>query len=150
MKVVVLHGGACERELQHLRQWLEGQNCEVVIIDPHHQASPQASILTEAAAQSDVLVLLIDAHLPLADAQIAVLAAASKGKKVIGVNLAPSITIEALEKFGSASVPFDRIQFIDAVCGDRFAWVDDGGEPREDPEPDHHKCKKRPNKNAAA
>jgi hypothetical protein len=150
MKVLILHGGSCESELRQLRQWLEAEACDVIILDLDSTVKSQASSLTELIADADAVTILVNPELPLAEVQIAILAANSKGKKIIAVKLIESIVIDALEKYGSSSVPLSRQQVVEAVCDDRFAWTDEDGSPREEPETERHKCKKPANKNAAA
>jgi hypothetical protein len=114
--------------------------------------SRQAEALTELIAECDTVIFLANSQLSLPDVHVAALAANAKGKKIVNVQLGESIVVEAFEKYGCASVPLNCRMIIDAVCGDRFAWVDDDGELRAEPETERHKCKKqRPgNKNEAA
>ncbi len=150
MKVLILHGGSCEDELRQLRQWLEAEECEVFVLDLAPGVKFQANPLTELIAETDAVTILINSQLPLPEVQIAILAANANGKKIVAVKLAASTVIDALEKYGSSSVPLSRNLIIDAVCEDRFAWTDEDGDPREEPETERHKCKKPASRNAAA
>jgi hypothetical protein len=152
MKILVLHGGSCADELKRLRLWLEPEECEVVIFDDlkNSPSAPQKAI-TELIAECDVVIFFVNSDLPLGEVQVAVLAAHAKGKRIISVQLGPHISIEAFEKYGSASIPFKQNLIVGAVCEDRYAWIDDDGQPREEPDTERHKCKKQnPTKTNAA
>jgi len=151
MKVLLVHSGSCEPELRQLRHWLEAENCEVAIVDLNHpDEQSQTKAITESVSECDSVVVLMDSQLPLPEVQVAILAANAKGKKILGVKLAAAVVVDALEKFGSSLIGFNRELIIDAVCEDRFAWTDEEGRPREEPETERHKCKKPANRNAAA
>jgi hypothetical protein len=153
MKVLLLHGRSCDNELKSTRLWLEAEGCEVVIFDLHSSFDAlQKKAVTELAQECDTLVFLVNSDLPLDEVQVLVLAANAKGKKVVSVQLGASVSIDVFEKYGCASVPLKRALIVGAVCEDRYAWIDDDGEPREEPETERHKCKKKKltEKNAAA
>jgi NADPH:quinone reductase-like Zn-dependent oxidoreductase len=153
MRVLVLHGDSSSDEVNQLRLWLEAEGCELVIfVFDSSGGKSQEKALSELIAECDIVTLLLTSDLPLSEVQVAVLAAHSKGKKVIGVQLGQNISIEVLEKYGSASIPLKQNLIVGAVCEDHGDWIDDDGQPREEPETERHKCKKqRPaKKNAAA
>jgi hypothetical protein len=150
MKILVLHSGSSEDELKQLRQWLEGEACEVLVVDLSRGFAVPDRPVTELIADVDAIIVLIDSRIPLSDVHIAILAAHAKGKKIIAVKLVESILIVSLEKYGSSSVLFSKGLIVDAVCEDRFMWTDEDGDPREEPETKRHKCKKPVAKNAAA
>ena len=144
MKVLIVHGGNCEVELKQARQWLEVERCEVAVFDfADSGTETRRSSLTELIGDCDSLVFLVGPALPLGEVQLAVLAANSKGKEVISVQLGTKIPIEAFEKYGSASVPFKQNLLVGAVCRNQFLWTDEDGALREDQEMEHHKCKKQ-------
>jgi hypothetical protein len=154
MNVLLIHGGSCEIELRELRQWLETQSCEVDVLDLNYEGGQyQAAAITELITKSDSVVVLLNSSLPLSDAQVALLTAVAQGKKLFGVQLeSKHILVDALEKFGSGSLPFDRPLILAAICEEQFEWFDEDGEPRDEPETERHKCKKQSqsNKDAAA
>src|SRR5947209_6813466 len=106
MKVLILHSGSSENELKQLRQWLEVEACEVLVVDLSPGVQLQAKPFTELIADTDTVAILIDSQIPLPEVQIAILAANAKGKRIIAVKLVESIVIDALEKYGSSSVQF--------------------------------------------
>jgi len=150
MKVLILHSASSQDELRQLRHWLEAEACEVVVLDLYPGVELQQKSFTELIADTDAVTPLVDSQMPLPEVQIAILAANAKGKKIIAVKVVESITVDALEKYGSSSVPFSRGLVVDTVCEDRFAWTDEDGDPRDEPETERHKCKKPATKNAAA
>jgi hypothetical protein len=144
MKVVTLHGGSCNEQLRTVHEWLESSECEVVIFGLSDLPNGQeAGALTELIAECDAVVFLTNSDIPLAEVHVAVMAANARGKTIVNVQLGGPTVVEAFEKYGSASVPFNRKMVVDAVCGDRFAWTNSDGEQREQPETERHKCKKR-------
>jgi hypothetical protein len=95
---------------------------------------------------------LVGAGMPLQEVQLGVLAANATGKEIVSVQLGAHISIDAFEKYGSASVPFKQNLIVEAVCKHNPGWFDEKGSPRDDQDMEHYKCKKpNPgNKNAAA
>jgi hypothetical protein len=107
-----------------VRLWLESDGCEVVVFDLGYSSnSRQAEALTELIAECDAVIFLSDSQISLPDVHLAALVANAKGKKIVNVQLGESMVVEAFEKFACASVPLNCRMIIDAVCGDRFAWV---------------------------
>lgn len=153
MKALVVHGGSCENELKQLRRWLEAEGCEVGIFDLKTSSKrTRQESLASTIADFDTLICLVDSETPLEEIQLGVMAANAKGKEVVCVQLGGPVSIEALEKYGSASIPFKQNLIVSAVCHEAFAWTDEEGDPREDQDMEHHKCKKKKpkDKNAAA
>jgi hypothetical protein len=145
MRVLLVHGGACERELRQTRLTLEAQECQVDILDADpgaNERSRQRSI-TPFVDNCDVVVFLIDPGLSPIDVQIATLAAKSKGKKLVGIQLAGAGIASVFEKFGSSLIPFVLEKIVAAVCGDYVEWINEKGEPRSTPDTERHVCKKR-------
>lgn len=153
MQVLLAHSGKSDSKLKEARSWLETEGCTVVIFDLANSSkqSLQKS-LTELIAECDVVVFLVDAEIPLNAVQLGAMAANAKGKEIVSVQLGAQISVDAFEKFGSASVPFKQNLVVSSVCKHDPAWFDEDGTPRDDQEMEHHKCKK-PNpgsRNAAA
>lgn len=141
MRVVLAHSGAYEPQLKQARIWLETEGCDIAVVDLNKSQKQQRS-LTESIAECDLVVFLMDADIPLEEVRLGVLAANAKGKEIVSVQLGARITIDAFEKYGSASVPFKQNLIIAAVCKHNPAWFDENGAPREDQDMEHHKCKK--------
>lgn len=152
MKVLLVHSGASESKLKEVRLWLEAEGCAVIIFDLSRSGKKALrKSLTELIAECDVVVFLVDADIPVEEVQLGVTAANAKGKEIVCVQLGARISIDAIEKYGSASVPFKQNLIVAAVCKHSPAWVDEDGSPREDQDMEHHKCKKpNPGNNNAA
>lgn len=153
MKVLLVHSGTSEPKLKEVRLLLEAEGCEIIVFDLNKSSKQtRRRSLTELIAECDVVVFLLDADLPLEEVQLAVIAANAKGKEIVSVQLGARISVDAFEKYGSASVPFKHNLIVGAVCRHIPAWFDEDGSPREEQDMEHHKCKK-PNpggKSAAA
>lgn len=151
MRVLLVHGGSCERELRQTRISLEAQDCQVVIldVDPKASAEKRRDLIKPLVDQCDAVVFLINSNLPPADVQICVLAAKVKGKKTVGVQVTGAAPVEAFEKFGSALIPFVQETIVAAVCGDYIEWANEKGEHRPEPDTERHVCKKRKSDAAA-
>jgi hypothetical protein len=124
---------------------LEAQECQVDVLDadpPAGERNRQQSI-TPFIDNCDVIVLLIDSSLSPVDVQIATLAAKSKGKKLVGVQLGGGGIADVFEKFGSSLIPFVQEKIVAVVCGDYVEWINEKGEPRSAPDTERHVCKKR-------
>ena len=152
MKVLLVHGGSCESELKQVRAWLEAENCEIAIFDLSGSGSvAEQHALTESVNASDAVTFLVNPKLPTEDVQIAVLAAVIRGKPVTSIQLGEPIPLEALEKYGSGSVPLKHNLVVATVCRNAPEWRDQEEELREEPETERHKCKKqKPKKRNAA
>jgi hypothetical protein len=104
---------------------LEAQDCQVTVLDSEPTATEERRrhAIAPLVEECDVVVMMMDANLPLTDVQISVLAAKVKGKKVVGIRLGSSITVEAFEKFGSSLIPFVQEKIVAAVCGELVEWA---------------------------
>jgi hypothetical protein len=151
MRVLLVHGGSCESEVRQTRLLLEAQDCQVVILDtdPAVNDDDRQKSITSLADKCDVVVLMVDASLPLIEAQISILAAKAKGKKIVGIQLSGAGIAGVFEKFGSALIPFVQEKIVATVCGDYVEWANEKGELRPEPDTERHVCKKR-KANAAA
>jgi hypothetical protein len=145
MRVLLVHGGTCERELRQTRLTLEARECQVDILDadPAADEKNRQRSITPFVDNCDVIVLLIDSGLSPVDVQIATLAAKSKGKKLVGIQVGGVGIADVFEKFGSSLIPFVQERIIAVVCGDYVEWVNEKGESRPAPETERHVCKKR-------
>ena len=145
MRVLLLHGGSCEQEARQTRILLEAQDCQVVILDadPAVRDDERKKSITSLADTCDVIVLMVDASLPPIEAQISILAAKAKGKKVVGIQLDGAGIAGVFEKFGSALIPFVQEKIVATICGDYVEWANEKGEPRPEPDTERHVCKKR-------
>lgn len=152
MKALLVHSGACKNELEECRRWLEAEGCEVAVFDLNESSRlTRGKALTDLIAECDVVVFLVDDKLPLEEVQLGVLAANAKGSEIVSVQLGAKISTDVFEKYGSASVPFKQNLIVGAVCRHQPSWTDDDGNPREDQDLEHHKCKKQnPSKSNAA
>lgn len=125
--------------------------CQIDVFDlVHRNNDDQTKSLAQFITDCEAMVFLADLALPIDEMQIAVLAANARGKKIINVRLSSNALPDAFEKYGSASVGFVRSLIVGAVRDDSYVWIDEDGEPREEPETERHKCKKKKPKNAAA
>jgi hypothetical protein len=151
MKVLVVHSGFCEQELWQTRATLEAQDCQVVVLDADTEVKEEKrrTSITSLVENCEVVVILFDGNLSLADVQVSILVAKAKGKKVVGIRLTGAGTNEEFEKFGSALIPFVREKIVSVVCGDLTEWTDEQGEPRAEPDTDRHVCKKKKSDAAA-
>jgi hypothetical protein len=143
MKVLIVHSGNCDDELRQARMWLEAEGCEGIVFDLKDSGwDTRQKSLTEIIAECDVAIFLVNSEMPLDEIQLGVVTASAMGKKIVGVQLGVKISIEAFEKYGSASIPFKQNLLVGAVCGDQFAWTDEEGNPRDDQDMEYHKCRK--------
>jgi hypothetical protein len=145
MRVLLLHGGACDRELRQTRLILEGQDCRVDIldVDPAATEANRRRSIIPFVDNCDAVVYLIDKSLPAVDVQITTLAAKAKGKKIVGIQLDDTRIAEVFEKFAFALIPFVQEKILAVVCGDYVEWINEKGEPRAAPDTERHVCKKR-------
>lgn len=145
MRVLLVHGGVCERELRQTRLTLEAQECQIDVLDADPAASEtnRKRSIKAFVDHCDVVVFLIDPGLSPVDVEIATLAAKSKGKKLVGIQLAGAGIADVFERFGSSLIPFVQEKIVAVVCGDYVEWINERGEPRSAPDTERHVCKKR-------
>jgi hypothetical protein len=93
---------------------------------------------------------LLDGQISIDEVRTAASVAHAKGKAIVGVRLGASAPMDELEKYGFGSMPFKRNLIVSAVCRHDPVWMNDEGEPRDDQDMDHHKCKKQKVSDAAA
>lgn len=138
MKVLVVHDGSCRPELSQIERWLKAKSCEVAFFDltlEEHEVS-----LSDLINECDVILFLLTPHLPMADANIGVLGAKSKGKKIVGVQLADVSPTKDFGKYASALIAYNETALISNVCGDQSDWTNRQGDKRPAPKTRRHNC----------
>jgi hypothetical protein len=138
MKVLVVHDGTCRPELKQIEDWLKATSCEVVFFDltlEEHEKS-----FVDLVAECDVVLFLFTPNFPMADANIGVLSAKSKGKKIVGVQLADVSPNTDFGKYASALIAYNEAALISNVCGDQSDWTNKHGDKRPAPKTRRHNC----------
>jgi hypothetical protein len=138
MKVLVVHDGSRRPELKQIESWLKAAGCEVLFFDltvAEHEKS-----MVELIKDCDVVLFLVTPDLPMAEAQVGILGAKGKGKKIVGVQLGEIAVTKEFGKYASALVPFSQDAVIGNVCGDQTDWTTIHGEKRPERKTKRHKC----------